>query len=155
MYAAHLALISYSELESYSKILDLIQNFRILAANNGHSNVELLAQVIRLRVLLKEELWPFVGTSLKEAEEAFQMDFDVVNPALSQRTEEPEAETALQLHLLIMGVVYYTYTGDVGKSSSRLNRLHELLDKGALKKLGPSGIIEVSAYTRLFQLHES
>ncbi|KAF8621735.1 hypothetical protein AX15_007535 [Amanita polypyramis BW_CC] len=142
VYTAHLALISYSETESCTKVFDLIQKFRTLATNNGHGNIELLAQVIRLRVLLREELWPLVGTSLKDAEEASHMNFEAVDAVSSQATEEAEAVMALRLHLLIMGVVYYTYTGDIENSSSRLTRLHELLDKGALKKLGPSGTVE-------------
>ena len=151
-YAAHLALLSYSEMESSTKVLDSVQNLQMLATNNGHSNVALLALVIRLRIQLSEGLWPTVGSSLNEAEEALQIRFPdpTANPPIT--TEVPAAETALRLHLLIMGVVYYTYAGDIENASLRLTRLHELLDKGALTKLGEFGIIEVSAHIYYFLL---
>jgi hypothetical protein len=149
-YSAHLALISYSETESSKKVLDTVQNLQILAANNGHSNVSLLAQVIRLRIQLSEGLWPTIGSSLNETEEALQIRFPDPNADSLPSTEVPAAETALRLHLLIMGVVYYTYAGDMEHASLRLTRLHELLDKGALTTLGEFGTVEVSALIRLF-----
>ncbi|KAF8346134.1 hypothetical protein F5887DRAFT_962841 [Amanita rubescens] len=141
-YTAHLALIFHSEMESSMKMLDSVQNFQTLATNNGHTNVALLAQVIRLRILLGEGLWPIIGTSLNEAEEAFQIKFPDSSAALPLATEVPAAETALRLHVLIMGIIYYTYAGDTENASLRLSRLHELLDKGALTMLGDSGVVE-------------
>ncbi|KAK2460063.1 hypothetical protein APHAL10511_007897 [Amanita phalloides] len=142
-YAAHLALISYSETESPTKVLHSIHTFQALATDNGHGIVALLAQVIRLRVLLREGLWPSVGSSLKEAEDAFHMDLAPSSASPTPKAEQSAAQTALQLHLLIMGVVYYTYAGDMENASSRLTKLHELLDSTALNGLGDSGIVEL------------
>jgi hypothetical protein len=135
-------------MENSMKMLDSVQTFQTLATSNGHTNVALLAQVIRLRILLSEGLWPIIGTSLNEAEEAFQIKFPDSSAALPLATEVPAAETALRLHVLIMGVIYYTYAGDTENASPRLSRLHELLDKGALTMLGDSGVVDVSAHIR-------
>ena len=132
-------------MESSTKLLDAIQHFQTVAANNGHNAVVLLAQIIRLRVFLQEGSWPAIGPALKEAEEAFRMNFD--NESVSPTADGPAAELGLRVHLLIMGVVYYTYFGETANASSRLTNLHALLDKGALDKLGESGIVEVNALT--------
>ncbi|KIL71185.1 hypothetical protein M378DRAFT_154670 [Amanita muscaria Koide BX008] len=140
LYAAHLAVITYSENESSTRLLDAIQSFQAQAANNGHDSVMRLAQVIRLRVLLREGLLQDVGPALGEAEDSLQMN--ISSEGLPLETEESAADLCLRLHLLIMGVVYYTYAGDVSSTTSRLTKLHELLDQGSINKLGTTGIIE-------------
>jgi hypothetical protein len=62
-------------------------------------------------------------------------------------TKTKRAHLVFLVHLLIAGVVYYTYTGDAAGASERLRRLHALLDAGVLSSKGGGksggGIIEV------------
>ncbi|THV03684.1 hypothetical protein K435DRAFT_851631 [Dendrothele bispora CBS 962.96] len=51
--------------------------------------------------------------------------------------------TSIILHVLIIGVIFYSYAGKVVEGHHRLTMLHDLLDKGALKfKVKPSKSIK-------------
>lgn len=52
-------------------------------------------------------------------------------------------EASMAIHTLIIGVVYYTFTGHEKDITPRLTHLHYLLDSGVLKNAG-SGVVEVS-----------
>ncbi|KAF8636857.1 hypothetical protein AX17_003215 [Amanita inopinata Kibby_2008] len=142
VYTAYLASITYSEKESTTKVLHAVQNLQNLASDSGHHDIVLLAQVIRLRLLLKEGLWQTIEDALKDTEQALQLNFEVASDHSPPENQESPVEMALRLHVLIMGVTFYTYAGEAVNTASRLTKLHELLDSGALSSLGASGIVE-------------
>lgn len=52
-------------------------------------------------------------------------------------------EVSMVLHVLIMGIVYYTHGGNAAAASPRLSHLHALLDSDALSKF-PEGVVDAS-----------
>jgi hypothetical protein len=51
-------------------------------------------------------------------------------------------EAAVALHVVIIGIVYFTHVGAVAEANPRLAHLHAMLDGGALE-LFPEGIVQV------------
>ncbi|KAF8167157.1 hypothetical protein B0H34DRAFT_791923 [Crassisporium funariophilum] len=52
-------------------------------------------------------------------------------------------EKVLVVHVLLIGVIYYTYIGDNTNAQTRMKKLHDLLDTDVLQAFGPHGIIDV------------
>ncbi|KAH9486026.1 hypothetical protein JR316_0000090 [Psilocybe cubensis] len=127
-YSAHLA---YIDSLSDSKSIGAIRELHTLASHNNHTDVSLFATVLELHHLLKNGMWNNVRQSLGSIEKTF--------------TEIPRTniQKALMMHVLIMGVLYHTYVGEYENSQSRIKKLHEMLDGGALEALGSSGIVEI------------
>ncbi|PFH47789.1 hypothetical protein AMATHDRAFT_66920 [Amanita thiersii Skay4041] len=152
VYAAHLSYISFSENENLSKLLDAIQDLQNLATKNKHDDVVHLARVIRLRALTKEGECQGAGEALSDAEQATGLNLDNEVSQAPLDVDVSPVITTLRLHILVMGVVYFTYAGDSAKAASRLTRLHELLDKRSLDSLGATGVVEfpLSGHKPLF-----
>ncbi|KAJ3495993.1 hypothetical protein NLJ89_g10544 [Agrocybe chaxingu] len=47
------------------------------------------------------------------------------------------------MQALMIGVIYYTYVGDNADAQSRMKKMHEMLDNGALDAFGKFGVVEV------------
>ena len=122
--------------------LQLTTELNAFARQNGpgHKDVVLLSVVLRLRTLVRAEMWHSgpsddlnaansVESLLPHCEAALSLSFDehaAAPPAQPQQL--PQEIIHLQIHALIIGVLYYTLVGDARASSLRLTRLHLLLD---------------------------
>ena len=153
IYSSHLAYIS-----SLSSSCDLPQssNFRALSAirdlhelatKNGHTTtVGVLALVLELRDLVHNGFWNDVGALLQKVESTLTLKF-VSEPVGSEATMSPRIMTNLEkvllIHVLILGIIFHTYVGNHADTQTRMKRLHDMLDGGALDAFGPSGIVEV------------
>lgn len=127
-YTAHLA---YIDSLSDNKSIGAIRELHTLASRNNHTDVTLFATVLELHNFIQNGMWNRVGQSLGSIEKGF--------------TETPQTniQKVLMIHILIMGILYHTYVGEYENSQSRIKKLHELLDGGALEALGSSGIVEI------------
>lgn len=147
IYSAHLALIEnltntavdWSPKNATLKALGAIQDLHTLAVRNQHPSVSKMASVLRLRTLVHDGAWDKVLESLDLAEQELTITDTV--PPLSKQSS---AETVLIVHVLLLGIIFHTYTGDVTKAQTRTKMLHEMLDGNALGAFGNSGIMEVS-----------
>lgn len=114
--------------------------------------------VLELRDLVQYGAWTRVGQSLKSNERQLNLVFEdnptkqtYAQPAFP--IERTKLETVLIVHVLIIGVLYHTYTGDSTSGHVRLKQLHELLDGGALDAFGTSGIVDVNLpHSQLFRV---
>jgi len=88
---------------------------------------------------VQDGAWDKVLESLDLAEQELSITDTV--PPLSKQSS---AETVLIVHVLLLGIIFHTYTGDVTKTQARTKMLHEMLDGNALDAFGHSGIMEVS-----------
>lgn len=135
-YSAHLAYIHSLSNSSDNKSIGAIREFRDLASRNNHTDVALFATVLELRDLVHNGVWNRVGASLAGVEKA-------LNLLAETPVANSNIQKALIIHILIIGISYYTYIGDYVNSQSRIKKLHEMLDGGALEALGSSGIVEI------------
>ncbi|KAJ7587169.1 hypothetical protein C8J56DRAFT_861483 [Mycena floridula] len=178
VYSAHLTLISHlmsphkktnppshspsANPDSGVRIaLGAIQKFEELSVKNGHAKVTLLANVLRLRLLVSAGLWQEVPPALDNVEQLLQLDYTSPvkeNPALknadvnlapssskrtksqtiqpvSYKTFEDPFDIAMVLHVLIISVVYHTFMGNDKDTAPRLTHLHFLLDAAVLKNV--------------------
>lgn len=55
---------------------------------------------------------------------------------------EDPFESAMVVHTLMMGIVYFTHIGSAAEATPRLSHLHALLDSGALEQF-PDGTVQV------------
>jgi len=84
-----------------------------------------------------------VESLLPHCEAALSLLFDEQTAAaLPQSQQLPQEAIHLQMHTLIIGVLYYTLVGNAKASSLRLSRLHLLLDAN------PSGS-DATAYVKV------
>lgn len=125
-----------------SSALQATSDLHVLARQNGpgHELVIQLAIVLRLRTLARAEMWHArpnedlnagnsIAALLPRCEATLYLQFN--EPANSQAPIPPElpSETLhLQMHTLIISVLYYALVGNAKASSLRLSRLHVLLD---------------------------
>lgn len=155
-YAAHLAYITslsgvtdseesgpYSPSNASLRALGAIRDLHTLATRNSHTEVALFALVLELRDLVHNGVWNRVGESLLNVEKELKLtaEFDSAKPPTI--IGATNLEKVLIVHVLIIGVLYYTYTGDYANSQPRIKKLHDMLDGEALDAFGPSGIIDI------------
>lgn len=135
-----------------------------LSLNQKHTQITLLAHVLRLRILVAANMWGEVAGALQRVEAALGLSYQPAttpkprhpgDPSSSstgqlqpQSTEEfiffdNPLEAAMAVHTLMMSVVYFTHIGSAAEAGPRLSHLHALLDSGALDKF-PEGAVEVS-----------
>lgn len=131
--------LSLSDIQSALQLTSELHTFA-LQNGPGHEVVVQLSAVLRLRTLVRAEMWhtgpsndPNAGNSveslLPHCETALSLFYDeqaVAGPPQSQQL--PQESIHLQMHTLIIGVLYYTLVGNAKASSVRLSRLHLLLD---------------------------
>ena len=160
IYTTHLTSIAHAlssappDLAGAFAALQMCHN---VAESLGDSRVQLLTYVLRLRTLVDAGMWDAVGDSLALAESALGLVYDKLNTVDKGKRKEQSIdekkkeefisfddplESAMAIHVLIMGVVYYTNAGKSREGSSRLSHLHALLDSDALA-LFPNGVIDV------------
>ncbi|KIM38243.1 hypothetical protein M413DRAFT_447988 [Hebeloma cylindrosporum] len=143
-YAAHLAYITSLDAGESGptnislRALGAIRDLHALATRNSHSDVALFALVLELRDLVANGVWNRVGESLLNVERELKLaaEFDTAKTLTN-------LEKVLIVHVLIIGVLYYTYTGDYANCQPRIKKLHDMLDGAALDAFGPSGIIDI------------
>jgi hypothetical protein len=162
-YTAHLAYIAslsgttdseeagpYSPSNASLRALGAIRDLHTLATRNSHPGVALFALVLELRDLVHNGVWNRVRESLLNTEKELHLTAEIDSTTLSIDSNKPllifgstNLEKVLITHVLIIGVLYYTYTGDNANSQARIKKLHDMLDGGALDAFGPSGIIDI------------
>ncbi|KAF8956437.1 hypothetical protein BDZ97DRAFT_1907180 [Flammula alnicola] len=160
-YSAHLAYITslsgisqdddsgpYSPSWANLKALGAIKDLHALAIRNKHREVAQLAMVLQLRDLVQNGFWTRVGETLEHNEEGLAISSEL-EASKNTANHQPlvigktNLEKVLIIHVLIIGVLYYTYVGDSAKSQWRIKKLHDMLDSGAMDAFGPSGIVVV------------
>ncbi|KAF4621623.1 hypothetical protein D9613_012585 [Agrocybe pediades] len=163
LYAAHLAYIdcvsaSAADLEpatpsrrhappnASSRTASAIKELHTLAMRNNHREVALFAMVLELLDFVQNGVWNRIEESLRQAEK----DLDIAPHLLPdcQAKAGPllgktNIGKVLIVHVLVLGVLYHTYTGDYANSQTRLKILHDMLDGGALEAFGISGIVDI------------
>ncbi|KAF8308394.1 hypothetical protein DL93DRAFT_1893951 [Clavulina sp. PMI_390] len=130
---------SLSPSDIYSA-LQITHDLHIMARQHGpgHDIVVQLALVLRLRTLARAEMWharrnenpgagDSVATFLAYCEAALHLPFDA--PSMPEVAQLPPITIQLQLHTLIIGVLYFTLTGNADQASRRLTRLYVVLDE--------------------------
>ncbi|KDR86097.1 hypothetical protein GALMADRAFT_235330 [Galerina marginata CBS 339.88] len=161
-YAAHLAYISshsnasdgdelspYSPSTSSLKSLGAIRDLHDLAKLNNHREVVLFAMVLELRDLAHNGIWNRVGESLNNAEKDLNLLFEPVEESKGPLNASPavpgktKIEKVLIIHVLVIGILFYTYIGSSKDTQCRIKKLHEMLDGGALQAFGVSGIVDI------------
>lgn len=139
--------------------LAAIQDLETLSKQQNHSKITLLAHVLRLRILTTSNQWSEIPQSLQIVETALGLSYDPTTtpkpprPPVQEKSKKPEErliffenpfEASMAIHVIFIGVVYYTYVGDASRSSPRLSHLHGLLDGGALETFA-DGVVSVSS----------
>ena len=142
-----------------------VQELQKTAVASDDSGVVLLSRVLRLRTLVDAGIWNAVGDALVNSETALGLSYDDPDsskpvprsPSKSPRKDKGKEkeqtfvsfddpfEAAMAIHVLVIGVVYYTHVGVSKSASSRLTHLHALLDSDALS-LFPDGFLEVWSF---------
>ena len=159
IYSTYLTIISHALSTSTPDFQHAFSTLQELLSTTERLNdppVKLLAHVLQLRTFVDAGMWDKVGASLMGTESALGLTFNnddtVSTPAPSGKEKaEPEEfisfddpfEAAMAIHVLIIGVIFYTYAGNSKRSSSRLSHLHSLLDSDSLTKF-PKGVVDVS-----------
>lgn len=168
LYSTHLAIIasissqSSDETTNTMRSLGAISDLHELASKQGHQSMVQLASVLRLRAFVRSGLWGDVGETLDAIETNLDMAVTLNNysmdktkvsedqgqaslpsPPLTSNSSRSTLEYALIIHSLVLGIIFYTYTGDSSLATPRLKWLHELLDI-QLPHFPKTGIFEVS-----------
>lgn len=111
--------------------------------------------VLELRELLQGGIWTRLYEVLKKTEDHLNISSTLecesssspptaASPAtLAPRLESTNFQTVLMVYTLVIGVLFFTYVGDSTNAQSRMKKLHEMLDGGALSAFGESGIVKV------------
>ena len=129
--------------------LQVVNHLRSLANHNQHVEVEKFALVMRLRTLVRAEMWHTrAGDSndmsiegcLQDVEHRLGLEFLDADPngGEMERNYDNEMEQMLrqmspalrnmQMHVIVVSVLYYTIMGASKSASDRLKRLHAILD---------------------------
>ncbi|TFK56312.1 hypothetical protein OE88DRAFT_1620238 [Heliocybe sulcata] len=152
VYAAHLARIESfigssvpGEISAGLGNIDALENLARLNGR-GHERVVLLCKVLRLRAMVKAEMWEEVEEVLKGAEGDLGMSYETANTSTPQAQTLPKFtepfETAMAVHVLVIAITFYTHAGNAAEASARLIHLHALLDSGALDRFA-AGVVEI------------
>ncbi|KAF7783867.1 hypothetical protein Agabi119p4_32 [Agaricus bisporus var. burnettii] len=167
LYSTHLAIIasissqSSDETTNTMRSLGAISDLHELASKQGHQSMVQLASVLRLRALVRSGLWGDVGETLDAIETNLDMAVTLNNysmdkakvtedqgqaslpsPPLTNNSSRSTLEYALIIHSLVLGIIFYTFTGDSSLATPRLKWLHELLDI-QLPHFPKTGIFEI------------
>ena len=145
--------------------LSTVQTMEALSIKHGHTQVTLLAHVLRLRVLVAASMWTDIEAALQRAETALGLSYNTSTtprptpgtPAAKEGSQskgkarqedatfisfEDPFEAAMAVHLLVIAVGYFTHIGDAASASPRLSHLHALLDSSVLDKFC-DGVVHV------------
>ena len=143
-YTSHLSYISslssrsetHDPASSYFKALTAIRDLREVAKKRKHIEMEFVASVLELCELVQNGLWIKVSEALANTEKELSI------------MEDPRQTTDIQkvliVHALVIGILFYTYVGDSANAQTRMKKLHDMLDGGALDAFGTSGIVKVT-----------
>ncbi|CAL1693812.1 unnamed protein product [Somion occarium] len=141
--------------------LSVTQDMESHAFKHKHHQVALLAQVLRLRILVAANMWPDVAAAIQRVETALGLSYEPSSTPKARKPSagsskdapKPESETmfimfedpfeaAMVVHTLVMSVAYFTHVGTSNEASPRLTHLHALLDSGVLD-LFPDGLVQI------------
>lgn len=159
-YTAHLTSITHALSSSppdFAFVFNAIQDLLNISQTLNDPHVSLLSHVLRLRTLVDAGMWDNVHDLLELAESVLGLSY-VVNTPKSKNKSKDSTESApmqnfvafddpfeacMAVHVLIMGVVYFTHMADAPNASPRLSHLHALLDSDALQNF-KEGVLNVS-----------
>lgn len=141
------------------KVLGAVHDLQEVATQNNHRDIVSLGMILELRELMANGMWQKVYEALKNTEEQLNItkEIDVVEKNSVDNTSpsqddgsnsirlpaDSNLKKVLIVHALVIGTLFYTYVGGDAKAQSRMKKLHELLDCGALDAFGNSGIVTV------------
>lgn len=140
------------------KALGAVHDLLEIATRNKHIEIVSLAMVLELHELVRNGLWKNVGEILRKLEERFSiiLPMEATEKSVSSFSSTPNIETndsrvigstnlqkVLIVHVLVIGTLFYTYTGYSENAQGRMKRLHDMLDGGALDAFGKAGIVKV------------
>jgi hypothetical protein len=139
-------------------VFNAIDNLRDIALRNKHTEIASLTMVLELRELLQGGMWTRLSEVLKKTEDHINissvLECDSKSPSSPSMAGSPAAvksiglgstdiQTVLVVYTLVIGVLFFTYAGDGLNAQSRMKKLHEILDGGALDAFGEFGIVKV------------
>ncbi|KAF8956457.1 hypothetical protein BDZ97DRAFT_1925469 [Flammula alnicola] len=158
-YSAHLAYITslsgisqdddsgpYSPSWANLKALGAIKDLHALAIRNKHREVAQLTMVLELRDLVQNGFWTRVGETLGHNEKVSP------SPRNSNHRRIPLiSNLSLSARRTLKGLIIHVYhrrtllhiRGRQREAQSRIKKLHDMLDGGAMDAFGASGIVEV------------
>jgi len=163
-YMSHLAYFSSlsadardSTSTTRSKALGVVGDLLEIAMENKHAEIVSLAMVLQLHELVRNGIWKEVSEVLGKVEEHLYIAATIEAASKSgcpstPTKGEPKAacvigstnlQKVLIVHVLIIGTLFYTYIGDGANAQSRMKKLHDMLDGGALDAFGKAGIVKV------------
>ncbi len=141
------------------KALGAMRDLQEVATQKNHRDIVSLGMILELRELMANGMWQKVYEALKNTEEQLNIAGEIdVAEKTSVDSASPSQESGsnhmtllgdtnlkkvLIVHALVIGTLFYTYVGDNTKAQSRMKKLHESLDCGALDAFGKSGIVTV------------
>jgi hypothetical protein len=140
------------------KISNAICDLQEVALHNKHPDVVSLTMVLDLRELLHAGIWSTLLVALKKTEDHLNLSSTLEcdgssspptagSPATVKSTVpclgSTKLQTVLMVYTLVIGILFFTYVGDSANAQTRLKKLHEMLDGGAIDAFGESGIVKV------------
>ena len=134
-----------------------IGDLQEVALRNSHPDIVSLTMVLELRDLLQGGIWTTLLEVLKKTEDhlnissTLECEGSSSPPAAGSPAVKSTApclgltnlQTVLMVYTLVIGILFFTYVGDSTSAQSRLKKLHEMLDGGAIDAFGESGIVKV------------
>ncbi|KAF5332751.1 hypothetical protein D9611_005428 [Ephemerocybe angulata] len=155
LYTAHLghiASFTTNDAVPTAQSLKAIETMHELASAKGHRDIVKLAAILRLQTLVQMGMWDAVQEALCEAEVLLALPQDSGKEKDSKvlaecavaiaREERLVHESAFLVYVLVLGVVFYTHTGNASSVDARTKVLHEMLDGGVLERFG-SGVVQI------------
>ena len=150
------------DLQDIQAALSAIHDMEAYSVQCQHPRITLLAQVLRLRILVAASMWQDIQSSIEQIENSLGLSY---NPSTTPKPQQAAASTtreeardnstfiffespleaAMAVHYLMMAVIYFTHTGSAAEAAPRLSHLHALLDTEVLTKF-PDGTVEVRPF---------
>ena len=140
------------------KVFNAIGGLQEVALRNNHLDIVSLTMVLELRELLQGGIWTRLFEVLRKTED----DLNISSTLECENSSSPPTagspatvkniatcleltnfQTVLMVYTLVIGILFFTYVGDSANAQSRMKKLHEMLDGGALSAFGESGIVKV------------
>jgi hypothetical protein len=138
------------------KVFNAICDLQEVALRNKHFDIVSLTMVLELRELLQGGMWTRLLDVLMKTEDRLNISStlecdpqDSSSPpvagspatvkSVAPCLESTNFQTVLMVYTLVIGILFFTYAGDNANAQSRMKRLHEMLDGGALMHLGSLG----------------
>ncbi|KAI0095066.1 hypothetical protein BDY19DRAFT_880730 [Irpex rosettiformis] len=145
-----------NRLQDVHAALSAVHDMEMHSVRHQHARITLLAQVLRLRILVAFSIWQDIEGVIGKIEKSLGLSYipsTMPKPRQASVEEgskedstfisfESPLEAAMAVHALMMAVIYFTHIGSAGEAAPRLSHLHALLDSEVLTKF-PDGTVEV------------